>query len=219
MLWSQKTDGSYSSFHHEEQALVHGLYQSLPFSPGKVDPSTGRMIGEAQAAAEDKHMVLLLPVSGDTPRSWEMEGEASLSWEEEQACVCVCGKLTTGRGPTKQDHSFPCTFPSWSYTTGSYGISCLGLVMTPMWAMPPAYAYSLHKLRLHVTHHSPYQRHGHWGGTLFSALLLHRLHSGGPTWSTVLYKVLPTNQVLIQSPPPRSYRSQWRNTSSHQLQT
>lgn len=44
-----------------------------------MDPSIGRITLEAQAAAADKHMMLLLPVSGDTLKSREMEGEVCLS--------------------------------------------------------------------------------------------------------------------------------------------
>lgn len=123
--------------------VVNGLYQSLPFSQGKVNPSVGRMTPETQAAAAGKHTVLLLPVSGDTPKSWDMEGEACLSWEDQQVCMCVCGNLTMGKGPTMWTLFSPHTpFASCSYTSSSYRISCLGLVMTPIWATPPVHAYS-----------------------------------------------------------------------------
>lgn len=68
-LSSQKTDRSHFSFHHKGQVSVYGLYQSLSFSQGKVDPSVGRMTPEARAAAAHEHTALLLRVSGDTPKS------------------------------------------------------------------------------------------------------------------------------------------------------
>lgn len=51
------------------------------------------------------------------------------------------------------------------------------------------------------------------------SLVLRCLCSGGPTWSKELYRVLPTNQDLIQSLPPRNCHCQWRHTNSRQLQS
>lgn len=67
-------------------------------------------------------------------------------------------------------------------------------------------------------HHPLCHRHCHQGDTPFSALYLHCLSSGGPTWSELSYRVLPTNQVIIHSVPPWKHRHQWRSTNSHQLQ-
>lgn len=169
---------------------------------------------------QTKHMALLLPVLGHTPKSWGMEGEACLSWEDQQVCVCVCGNLKTA-GVPQSEPSFPLTLPLLHALTQAV------VTESPFWVWwwHPRELCHRHMpisclCRTTSTHRSRplCQRHGHRDGIPFSALFLLCLCSGGPTWSNMLYRVLPTNQVLVQSLPSWNYHNQWRNTNSCQLQ-
>lgn len=165
--------------------------------------SSSRQTQRCCCLSQDTHQIA-------EEKSWEKKRDAR---EDQQISVCFSGNLTTGRHPTGWTLFCPHTaYSSCCHTSNSYRISCLGLV-----SYITVCTYAVLLSSYFYKHYPLCQRHCHQGDTPFSVLFLHCLSSGGPTWSKLFCRVLPTNQVVIQSVPPWNCHNQWRSTNSHLL--
>lgn len=153
------------------------------------------------------------------PQVTHQRAEEEKSWEKKSL-----------RGLTSQ-HVFLCQFNNRqaSYKVNSFPLmqpllhALTHAIITESpawvwWAASLVCTYAVPLQSYFCMHHPLCQRHCHWGDTPFSLLFLHCLSSGGPTWSELFYRALPTNQAFIQSVPPWNCHKQWRSTNSHQLQ-